>query len=140
MNKTTYFIIALVVVAGASFYGGTLYQKQTDSTAVGPSAAQRQQFANGRGARNGMNGNDFINGQILSKSDKSITVQLRTGGSKIVFLGTDTQISKFDPGTITDLTVGGNVSVSGTDNADGSVTAKTVQLRPENPNPMPRPQ
>lgn len=142
MNKTTTFIIALVVVAAGAFYGGTLYQKQAAGTTA--TVGQRQFGAGGRGGRQA-NGNDFLNGQIIAQDSKSITVELRapagstSSGSKIIFLGADTQISKFDPATTTDLAVGKNVTVSGTDNADGSVTAKTIQIRPTQPPGQPSP-
>jgi hypothetical protein len=52
------------------------------------------------------------------------------GGSKIVFLDTNTKITKQAEGSASDLAVGTQVSVSGAPNADGSVNAQMVQIRP----------
>ncbi len=124
-------VIVIVVVAGA-FYGGMLY-----------SQSQRPSFANGRfgqgvanfnGQRpNGQNGASVVSGQILSKDEQSITVQIRNAGSKIIFLSDSTSVGKFVDGTAADLTVGENVMVNGTTNSDGSVSATSVQIRPATP-------
>lgn len=72
----------------------------------------------------------MVAGEIISKDEKSVTVKLRDGGSKIVFYYDGTKIDKFVSGNAADLEVGKNVVVSGTTNFDGSVTAQSVQVRP----------
>ncbi len=148
MKKIAPVIAALIIVGGASFYGGLKYADSKNPSSAG-SASNRQNFSNltpeqrqqrfgqmgagaGRtdaGARQG--GANFVSGEIIAKDDKSITVKLRDGGSKIVFYSGSTNIEKFASGATNDLEVGKSIMVNGSANADGSVTAQSIQLRPE---------
>jgi hypothetical protein len=68
---------------------------------------------------------------VIAKDATSITLQLPgNAGSKIIFYSATTQISKMASGTPVDLANGTNVSITGTANSDGSVTAQAIQIRP----------
>lgn len=138
MKKQKTFIIAivatLVIAGGGGFFGGMKYGQS-----LTPFGGAKGQFAGMRGATNTpggaasarlRGGAGFVNGDILSKDDKSITVKNRDGGSKIIFFAPSTTIGKTTDGTAADLTVGENVMVNGTANADGTVTATNIQIRP----------
>jgi len=142
MNKFLPILLVVAIVClGGGFFAGWEYEKSQSPLSKLPQDVQ-QRFqrmganvnANqGPGAnfsnRNN-NGGGFINGEILAKDPTSITVKLRDGGSKIVFFSTSTEVSKFAEGNANDLSVGDSIMVQGKVNQDGSITAQTIQLRP----------
>ena len=142
MNKNFLIIaiIAIVIVGGGAFYGGMKYQQSKTPTRgafLGGAAGQQ-----GRGAFRGGGaptfvgaGAGFTSGDVLSKDNTSITLKLQNGGSKIVFYATSTQVRKTDDGTIADVAVGSPITVTGSANPDGSITAEQIQLRPNMPTP-----
>ena len=150
MNKLISIVIAVsVAVGGGAFYGGMKYAQSQASPGrlshadfqnlrnLSPEERQQrlQQFsANGGGSRGSLGGNrgaggGFVSGEVISKDDKSITLKLQDGGSKIIFFSGSTGVTKSAIGTTTDLVVGKNVSVTGIANPDGSLTAQSIQLR-----------
>lgn len=131
MNKKI--IIVGAIVIGTAFYGGVMYGKSMNPSRV--------QFANGQfsgnqngarttGIRNGVN-DGFTAGEIISKDATSVTIKMQDGSTKIALVATSTQVMKTSSGTLSDLTVGTNITITGTSNSDGSVTAQSVQIRPE---------
>ncbi|MFA5048165.1 MAG: DUF5666 domain-containing protein [Patescibacteria group bacterium] len=131
MKKTVLIAVVVAVIVGVvAFAGGTFYGRSKSS--VG--GVRGQQFAQRAGqdgaAMNRRNGANFTSGQIISQDDKSITVKGNAGGSKIIFLSSSTEFSKFASGTVSDLIVGKSVTVTGQTNSDGSLTAQTIQIRP----------
>lgn len=135
MNKTITLIIAFVVIAGGSFYGGMKYSQNTTL------AGNRTSFSSGRfqqfgtttgtgGGTRGTRGGGFTVGEVIAKDDKSITVKLQNGGSQIVFFSETTPVMKSSTGSAIDITIGSQVMVAGSANQDGSVNAQSIQIRP----------
>ena len=124
-NKITLGILAVVLI-GISFYGGMTYAKSSQ-----PPRGNFAAFAGGSGRmmRSGM-GNGILNGDIVAKDATSITLQMRDGSSKIVFLSDSTNILKAVSGKLSDLNIGEQVTTIGTPNSDGSITAQSIQIRP----------
>ncbi len=134
MKKIIIIIIAIAVIGCGSFYGGMKYGTSKAATNIqSMRQARGQQFVGGGigGPRGGQNaGGSFTTGEIISKDDKSITIQVRGGGSKIIFLTTTTPITKNATGSTEDLNTGTQVVITGKTNTDGSVSAESIQVRP----------
>ncbi len=139
-KKIIFGVIGVVILAGV-FYGGMIYGKNQTSTGGINANMQNRVGQFGAGNRNNRTtGGGFVSGEIISKDDKSITVKIMNNdpsatntntGSKIIFFDTSTTISKMAAGSLNDLVAGTQVSITGSANTDGSVTAKTIQIRPQ---------
>ncbi len=130
MNKKILPIVITVIVIGSgSFFFGMKYGQNNNVS--GSTANAFRQFGGGAG-RNGMRGG-LVAGQIISQDANSITVKMRDGGSKIIFLSDATQVMKVVAGTTKDLAIGDQITTTGTTNTDDSVTAQSVQIRPNVP-------
>ena len=155
-NNIIGMIAVIIVVAGGSFYGGMQYGankspqsqlaqgggKNGGNFGAGMNGGQRGagqgggQAGQGGGQRgSGAAGNmgDFISGQVIAKDDTSVTIKGRDGSSKIVFLSSTTSIDKSVSGGAADLAVGQQVNANGKTNADGSLAAQNIQIRPTQP-------
>ena len=130
-------VATLVVAGGVGFYGGTLYGQSS-------SANSRANFNRQGGFEAGMIGagqrgngapqnSDFSGGEIIKKDNNSITVKLNNGSSQIILFSDTTKVTKSAEGSAADLTVGGQVIITGSKNQDGSLTAQSIQIRPALP-------
>ena len=137
------------VIAVAVIAGGVGYVAGTKSASAQSATAGTQRgFSRGAGGPGGgggrFGGGGAAFGTVVSKDATSITVQL-TGpaasssqngtGSKIVLYDTSTQVGEFKTGSINDIAVGQSVSVQGSANSDGSITAQSIQIRPAGQGP-----
>ena len=128
MKNTGTLIIIAVILVGGSFYGGMQYGKgQAPATTAGARFAGMT--GGPRGAR-GLAGGGFTGGQIISKDATTLTVGVQGSGSKIVLYTDSTPVMKTVSGTIGDLNIGENITVTGAANPDGSISASAIQIRP----------
>lgn len=125
-------IVALVFGAGG-FFGGMKYTQSRRGNGTAGARFIGQNGPDRAGLPAGRQGFRPVAGEIVSSDEKSLTVKLPDGSSKIVLLTGITTISKSADGSVADLKTGERVSVFGTENTDGSVTAQNVQVRPSTP-------
>ncbi|MFV1917467.1 MAG: hypothetical protein ACC618_03260 [Patescibacteria group bacterium] len=141
-NKNLIIGIAIALAVGAGgFFGGMQYQKSKTPSFGGEGDNFRSgQFSQGGdhqpgqddGFRGRFSGSGRpVSGEVISKDDESITVKDQEGGSKIIFISSETVVRKTDEGSLDDLAEGTQVLVFGSENDDGSVTAENIQLNPE---------
>ncbi|MFA6428723.1 MAG: hypothetical protein WCW02_04270 [Candidatus Buchananbacteria bacterium] len=140
MNKKiiTIAVVVVIVLGAGFFYGGMKYGQDKKFKSNGlefngglpnqNNSTQARSSTRGNGA-----GGGFASGDIIAKDDKSITIKLNNGGSKIILYASSTQITKAATGSIDDLKVGAGVIVNGSANADGSITSQSIQIRPALP-------
>lgn len=129
--------LLIIVGLGVGFFGGIQYRNyQLNKLRTNGGANGNFQRFNGTtrgtGQTNGQNGmmRGGVTGTILSMDDKSITVKMSDGSSKIVLFSDSTTYSNTIKSTRVDLKEGNEVSVFGIPNSDGSITANNVQLNP----------
>ncbi len=152
MNKGIFTVLVIVLVlaiAGASFYGGMVYgksQAQANVQAAFRTGAAGFQggnlpqgavpLANGtpgafvRGQRNGQGGG-FVLGTIKQIGDGSLVLTDNNGKETQVKVTDTTLIEKNQSVKLADLSEGETVMVSGSAAADGTLTARSVQVAPQ---------
>ncbi|MBU1104810.1 hypothetical protein KJ664_02830 [Patescibacteria group bacterium] len=141
MNKLNMILGGLIVIAlVGGFFGGTLYQKKQSSNRGQFNNLQRGQIPGGsqnagvrQGNVAGFSGAGMarpISGEVVALDDKSMTVKLIGGSTKIVILSDTTKYTKSQDVAKTDLTVGGTVAVIVAPSQDQAVVAETVELNP----------
>lgn len=134
--------ILFIIISLASFYAGTKYQQKKVFSNFSQLAVTDNPQGFGRNTRPGdTNNTDIKNrgqtpgfrqtfGEIISVDDKTITIKLADGSSKIVLLSESTLINQSIEASISDLKVGTKVSVNGDTNSDGSVVGRNIEINP----------
>jgi len=129
--KTNIVVVLAILTLIIGFGGGYFFRNYMFSRQRQNFAGQFQRNGNGNTAQGARLGGRPVVGEIISQDDKSITVKISDGSTKIVILSDSTTYSKTDTGIKEDLKIGGQIGVFGTENSDGSVTAQNVQLNPQ---------
>ena len=141
--KTVIAAVLAAILAGAlGFFGGVTYQKaQTPSVAQGglrqdgngnfqpPAGFTPGQGGQGRQGGAGRFAGGIATGTVIAADTKSITVKLAAGGSKTVYLSSQTTFGKQETLTAADIKVGDNVMAVG-QTSNGGITAQSVQVVP----------
>ena len=132
-------VIIVIVVAGGAFWGGMTYAaSQTPTAASRFAGAGGAAFAGRTGAAGfaGAAGGGTV-GTVIAIGSGTFTVQLpsststtATTGTKLVLVDSATEIDELESVPVSNIQVGQSVTVAGTANSDGSVTASSVMIRP----------
>jgi hypothetical protein len=141
MKKSTQVIVSIVIAV--VFFGAGWSIKGSSSSSPTTGASTMAGLYSGAGGtrsfagRSGGAGNGLVAGKIVSVDPTSISVSLpnststtATTGSTVVLYSTGTSILKSVIGSAADLTVGDSVTVQGSANSDGSMSATSIQIKP----------
>ena len=133
-------IIVVIVVAGGCFWGGMTYAASKTPSAAARFAGAGGTFAGRTGATGfggATAGGGGTVGTVIQVGNGTFTVQLpsststtATTGTKLVLVDNATEIDELESVPVSNIQVGQTVTVAGTANSDGSVTASSVMLRP----------
>ncbi|MDE2031357.1 MAG: hypothetical protein KGI58_03830 [Patescibacteria group bacterium] len=125
------YVGGLIVAMIFFFIGFKVGQSKSSSNQLAQAGFNNRGFG-GNGGTRGLRGpgGGFTTGKIISSDSKSVTVSLKDGGSKIIYISDTTSVLKSITGSKTDLVNGDNIMVTGTPNQDGSIAAQSIQIRP----------
>ncbi len=127
--KTIVAIIMVIVLLAVGFGLGMAYGKKNGGQQG--FGARSGQMMNGRAGMRAGQDTGMATGEVMSKEEGSFVVKMQNGSTKIVLTTASTTVSKMTEGSVSDFANGTTVMVIGQNNADGSITAKQVQIRPE---------
>lgn len=139
MNKTVKIILGVVIVlaiAGGSFFGGTVYgksQAQADlqaQFAAGRTGTFPGGQATGQGNGTRTNQGSMLVGEIKTVNADSLVITDRDNNEITVKVADTTLIEKNMSVKVTDLAEGETVVISGNKAADGTITARSLQVAP----------
>lgn len=136
MMKTVIAAVLAAVLAGAlGFYGGVTYQKTQTPSFGGRFANGGGGFGGNGGGFGGPGGNrgnfaaNVATGTVMAIDSTSITVKTADGGSKKIFVTSQTQVGQQQQLTLSDIKVGDQVGAFG-QQSNGGIDARTVEVVP----------
>ena len=124
-------LIVIIIFFIGFFVGKITYSHSLTSNTKGFSQSGRGNTQYNR------SGGGFVSGKIESKDNQSITLQLPNGNSEVVFFSSSTSVIKPSAASLNDISVGSQVMIGGTQNSDGSLTAQSIQIVPQNSSNQP---
>lgn len=129
MKKQIVFFLAMILlVGGVSFYGGIQYKQKQRSGFNTPANVTMTNQRQGNLQRDATVNGGFIVGEVISKDLDSITLKLQDRGSKIILISEATPVTQSAPGSIDDIKVGEQITVTGSSNEDGSFWASSIRI------------
>lgn len=120
MKREILFLIILILVATAAFYGGMKYQQNK---------TPQRTFFQREGQTTQMR-ERMLSGEVISKDEKSLTLKLPDGSTRIVFLSEKTEFLKMTEGNLSDIEVGKQIMIIGNQTTEGAFVAEQIQLSP----------
>lgn len=144
INQILLVSFLVILFTGLVFFAGSKYQQSKGALAFRQGLLENN---NGQAVARGFNNQNAANtdtvknrgqaaafrqtvGEIISLDDKSMTVKLADGSSRIVFYSDSTVINQSVEASKSDLKTGLTVAVHGTSNNDGSLLSENIEINP----------
>jgi hypothetical protein len=127
MRKKIILILVAVAVAGVGFWGGMAYEKSNSNQFSKQGNFPLGQNKEGADVSRNFN-NQPISGEIISVDQNGITLKLKDGGSKIIFISSSTKIAESVEKNSNNLLIGTQAVIIGSSNSDGTITASSIQI------------
>ncbi len=132
-KKTLAMVVAAIILLGIGFYAGAKYEKNKlanlgllKNSGATTIVKKAKKVKTNVGTNNIQAGNT-VSGSIVSKDVQGVTIKTSDNASQIVSITSATKIGATGTGTLADLTVGEQITASGTKNSDGSFSAENIQ-------------
>lgn len=133
--------VTAVIAGGVGYVGGVKMSSLKRPNMLSGRSGQTMNFRgnNGDGQKNTkVNGNvpsmmgrgGATSGEVTAKDDKSITIKMNDGSSRMVILSDKTTYRMSSDASLDKVVVGTKVAAFGEASADGSVVASNVEINP----------
>ena len=134
-------VITAVIAGGVGYVGGVKISSLKRASMFGNRSGQAMTMRNGNGDNtqkgktigntpNMMGRGGATTGEVTAKDDKSMTVKMSDGSSKIIILSEKTVYRISEESSVSNVSEGTKVAVFGEIGNDGSVTATTIEINP----------
>ena len=133
-------VITAVLAGGVGYVGGVKMSPLKRSVMFNSRSGQtmnlrnnNQNNQNGKGitnAPNMMGRGGAITGEVIAKDNKSLTIKMSDGSSKIVIISDKTIYRMASESSLDKIEVGTKVATFGDSNSDGSTTATSIEINP----------
>lgn len=137
--------VTAIVTGGVGFWGGTTYSKSQSMPNLqnrggGRTMMQEPNYntmpsgnrvAPGASDSQGPMGQRSTAGEVTAKDDKSITVKMNDGSSRMIILSDKTTYRTSEEASLDAIAVGTKVAVFGESGNDGSMTAASIEINPQ---------
>ncbi|MFA5355168.1 MAG: hypothetical protein WC302_00295 [Candidatus Paceibacterota bacterium] len=121
------FILIFLAAAGGIFFGGMKYGEGKSPLAdfEGMKDFQGMQNADLEGMQSGRAG---ASGEITSMDDESVTIKDSSGTETIVYFSDSVSVRETIDASISDLSVGKQITATGEESSDGIFIANSIQI------------
>lgn len=133
-------VITAVLAGGVGYVGGVKMSPLKRSVMFNSRSGQTMNLRNNN--QNNQNGNGITNapnmmgrggaitGEVIAKDNKSLTIKMSDGSSKIVIISDKTNYRMASESSLDKIEVGTKVATFGDSNSDGSTTATSIEINP----------